>query len=246
VSARKSEAGTETARTPVSDDRSRGAPGASLGLRFGQKRGRRTYERLVQTAFELLEHGDLETITIAGLARAAGYSVGAFYARFRSKDEFFKAMLAEHIEERMAIRNRLFRTLPDDELVQALIVDLVTSYWRRRSFWRAALIRGARDPALWTPVRRLGRAFADALVSRISERIRRPLTGAEEANVRFAFQVARGAINNAIINRPGPLFLGRAAFIDNLERAFRLVSGYDRLMGLDKRRAPSARAPVGT
>ncbi|HUL82027.1 MAG TPA: helix-turn-helix domain-containing protein [Gammaproteobacteria bacterium] len=192
----------------------------------------------METAFELLEDSDLEGITIAGLTRAAGYSVGAFYARFRSKDEFFEAMLAEHVAERMQIRNRLFQTLPDDELVNALIEDLVTSYWKRRRFWRAALIRGAHDPALWKPVRKLGQEFADALVSRIRERIRRPLTSVEDANVRFAFQVARGAINNAIINRPGPLVMGRAAFIDNLERAFRLVSGYDRLMGLDRRRGP--------
>jgi hypothetical protein len=75
-------------------------------------------------------------------------------------------------------------------------------------------------------------------VSRIRARIRRPLTSVEDANVRFAFQVARGAVNNAIINRPGPLVMGQAAFIDNLERAFRLVSGYDRLMGLDQGRGP--------
>jgi AcrR family transcriptional regulator len=236
-------AGSEAALAHENGDRG-GAAVARLGHRIRQKRGRRTYEHLMQTAFELLEHGDLETITIAALTRAAGYSVGAFYARFRSKDEFFEAMLAEHIAERMAIRNRLFLTLPDDELVKALIVDLVTSYWRRRRFWRAALIRGARDPALWLPVRELGQAFADALVSRITERIRRPLTSVEKANVSFAFQIARGAINNAIINRPGPVFMGRAAFIDNLERAFRLVAGYDRLMRLDQRRAQSARPPV--
>jgi AcrR family transcriptional regulator len=219
-------------------DQRDGAAGARLGHRIRQKRGRRTYERLMETAFELLEDSDLEGITIAGLTRAAGYSVGAFYARFRSKDEFFEAMLAEHVAERIQIRNRLFQTLADDELVKALMEDLVTSYWRRRRFWRAALIRGAHDPALWKPVRKLGREFADALVSRIRERIRRPLTSVEEANVRFAFQVARGAINNAIINRPGPLDMGQGAFIDNLERAFRLVSGYDRLMGLDRKRGP--------
>jgi hypothetical protein len=76
-------------------------------------------------------------------------------------------------------------------------------------------------------------------VSRITERIRRPLTSTEDANVRFAFQIALGTINNAIINRPGPIFMGQAAFIDNLARAFRLVSGYDTLMGLE---APSTRA----
>jgi len=234
VNARRSGAGAEAAGAGENSDRG-SAAGAGLGHRIRQKRGRKTYERLMRTAFELLEHDDLETITIAALTRAAGYSVGAFYARFRSKAEFFEAMLAEHIAERMQIRNRLFVSLPDDELVNALIADLVTSYWQRRRFWRAALIRGVHDPALWTPVRKLGQAFADALVSRISKRIRRPLTDVEDGNVRFAFQVARGAINNAIINRPGPVFMERAAFIDNLERAFRLVSGYDRLMGLDRR-----------
>jgi hypothetical protein len=50
--------------------------------------------------------------------------------------------------------------------------------------------------------------------------------------VRFAFQIALGTINNAILNRPGPSFIGQAEFIDNLARAFRLVSDYDRLICL--------------
>lgn len=220
---------------------SRKTPGVDprFGHRIKQKRGKRTYERLVQTAFDLLESSDLETLTIAELTRAAGYSVGAFYARFRSKAEFFEAMLAEHIADRIATRSRLFSTIPDEQLVDALIADLVTSYWQRRRFWRAALIRGARDSAFWEPSRKLGREFADALVSRISERIRRPLMSAEDANIRFAFQIALGTVNNAIINRPGPIFMGQAGFIENLARAFRLVSGYDRLMGFQ---APRARA----
>jgi hypothetical protein len=142
-------------------------------------------------------------------------------------------MLAEHIAHRMATRTRLFASMPDDELVNALVVDLVSSYWRRRRFWRAALIRGARDSEFWKPLRELGRDFADALVSRITDQIGRPLTSTEDANARFAFQVALGTINNAIINRPGPILIGQAAFIESLERAFRLVSGYDTLMGLD-------------
>jgi AcrR family transcriptional regulator len=202
------------------------------GRRIKQDRGRKTYARLVQTAFELLERNELESISIASLTRAAGYSVGAFYARFRSKDEFFEAMLAEHIASRTRARNRLFATLADGELVNALIEDLVTSYWKRRRFWRAALIRGTRQPERWESLRKHGRELGDLLVSRITARTGRPLSPAEDANVRFACQVTLGAINNAIINRPGPVFMGQGAFIDNLARAFRLVSDYDRLMGL--------------
>ena len=209
------------------------APVVALGHRAKQKRSRTTYARLVQTAFALLEHNELETITIAGLTRAAGYSVGAFYARFRSKDEFLDAMLAEHVASRSAARNRLFATLPDHELVNALIEDLVASYWKRRRFWRAALIRSSREPERWEPLRKHGRELGDLLVARITQRTRRPLTSAEDANVRFACQITLGTINNAIINRPGPIFMGQAVFIDNLARAFRLVSDYDRLMGIE-------------
>jgi len=206
---------------------------AALGRRITQSRGRKTYDRLIRTAFELLKRRDLESITVAELARAAGYSVGGFYARFRSKDEFFAAMVAEHIAQRTTARNRLFADLPDEELVSTLIEDLVTFYWERRRFWRAALIRSTRDPAFWKPLRKHGREFADALIARITGNIGRPLTSNEDANVRFAFQVALGTINNAIFNRPGPMFIGQAVFIENLVRAFRLVSGYDRLMGLE-------------
>jgi hypothetical protein len=47
--------------------------------------------------------------------------------------------------------------------------------------------------------------------------------------VRFAVQLAFGLINNTILNRPGPFFLEQELFIDNLVRAFKLVSGYDEL-----------------
>ena len=47
--------------------------------------------------------------------------------------------------------------------------------------------------------------------------------------MRFAVQLAFGLINNTILNRPGPFFLEQNLFIDNLVRAFKLVSGYDEL-----------------
>ncbi len=76
---------------------------------FARLRGRKTYDTLVTRGFELLEQRELEAITIADLAREAGYSVGAFYARFRSKDEFFDALIAHHLEYRTQAARRLVR-----------------------------------------------------------------------------------------------------------------------------------------
>ncbi|HEY5567151.1 MAG TPA: helix-turn-helix domain-containing protein [Gammaproteobacteria bacterium] len=210
------------------------AESVSPDRRIKQKRGRKTYDALIETGFRLLEQRELEAISIAELAKAAGYSVGAFYARFRSKDEFFDAMIAHHLEHRTKARSHLFATVPNDALVHGLIDELVSYYWKRRRFWRAALVRSIRDPDFWQPIREHGREYASLLIARISKQARRRLTKVEETNVRFAFQIALGTINNAIINRPGPLLIGQAQFVENLARAFRLVSDYDSLMAIER------------
>ena len=219
--------------------------GDSPSQRIKQPRGRKTYDALIETGFTLLEHKELESISIAELAKAAGYSVGAFYARFRSKDEFFDAMIAHHLEHRNRARDRLLAAVPDELLVNALIEELVTYYWKRRRFWRAALVRSIRDAKFWEPIRQHGRGFADLLIDeRIGKRAKRPLTKAERINVSFAFQVALGTINNAILNRPGPIFIEQDLFIQNLARAFRLVSDFDRLIGIAGPEPTSARGRV--
>jgi hypothetical protein len=108
--------------------------------------------------------------------------------------------------------------------------ETVNYYWARRRFWRAALIRSIYDLDFWEPLRKLGHEFADMMIERIAARAGRSLTEAEQTNVRFAVQVVLGTINNTIINRPGPIFMGQTLFVDNLARAFRLVSGYDELV----------------
>lgn len=218
---------------------SRPAESVSPDRRIKQKRGRKTYGALIETGFALLEHRELEAISIAELAKAAGYSTGAFYARFRSKDEFFDAMIAHHLEYRTQARDRLLATVPSYTLIDALIEDLVQYYWKHRRFWRAALIRTVRDPDFWEPIRIHGREFAGLLIERIGKHAPRPLTRQQETNIRFAVQLALGTINNAIINRPGPIFLGQKLFVKNLVRAFRLVSDYDNLMRAADKGTPS-------
>jgi AcrR family transcriptional regulator len=197
--------------------------------RIRQKRGQITYDALIDTCFELLQERDFDQISIAELAQKAGYSVGAFYARFRSKDELFDAMVLQHVQNRRKVRQRQFATTNDATLLHELLEETVHYYWDRRRFWRAALIRSIREPEFWAPMRKLSYEFADALLARFRARAGRALTKAEEANVRFAVQLAFGIINNTILNRPGPFFLEQDLFIENLVRAFKLVSGYDAL-----------------
>jgi AcrR family transcriptional regulator len=198
------------------------APAEPFGaeLRIRQKRSQITYDALIDTCFELLREKEFDEISIAELAQEAGYSVGAFYARFKSKDELFDAMVRQHVENRREVRRRQFATAGDDELLHELLDETVHYYWGRRRFWRA-------------------------LLARFAARAGRALTGAQQVNVRFAVQLAFGLINNTILNRPGPFFLEQNLFVENLVRAFKLVSGYDDL-GAPRAGRGAKRAKAGT
>jgi AcrR family transcriptional regulator len=208
--------------------------------RIRQKRGQITYDALIETCFDLLQERDFDEISIADLAQKAGYSVGAFYARFQSKDELFDAMVKRHVESRRKIRSQQFAAVASSTLVHDVLEETVYHYWGRRRFWRAALIRSMREPEFWAPMRKLSYEFADSLIAHMAARAGRSLKAQEEANVRFAVQVTFGTINNTILNRPGPFFMDQALFVQNLVRAFRLVSGYDELVGA---RRPRGRKP---
>lgn len=220
--------------------RTRAVHASSPEARIRQKRGQITYDALIETAFALLDDKEFDEISIAELARKAGYSVGAFYARFRSKDELFDAMVMTHLEGRRAVRRKQFEETDNAALIHDLLAETVHYYWGRRRFWRAALIRSIRDPQFWIPIRKLSHEVADSLVARAAASAGRPLAEQEEANVRFAIQLAFGTINNTILNRPGPFFMEQALFVENLVRAFLLVSGFDALSARTRPKLRSA------
>ena len=204
---------------------------ASPGHKVQQARSRRTYDALIRTGFALLEQQEFNTITIAGLASAAGYSVGAFYARFKSRDEFLEAMVAQHVRDRCAARERLLASTPHDELIGALIGDLVRYYWRRRRFWRAVLTRSTSDPGFFAPIAQNASEYVELVTARIEADVSRQLTRKERDNIGFAIHIVLGTINNRIVNRPEPSLLGQKTFVEQLTRAFGLVAEYDALDG---------------
>lgn len=202
---------------------------ARPGRNTQQARSRKTYDALIAAGFKLLRQSEFESITIAGIADAAGYSVGAFYARFKSKQEFFEAMVARHIKERTDAQKRLLANASHDELINTWIEGIVKYYWNRRAFWRAVLMRSTNDPVFWTPIDHNAQSFVNALTARIASDTGRSLTESESTNVRFAVHMVLSTINNRIVNRPRPSLIGRSTFVANLCRAFRLISDFDRL-----------------
>src|SRR5690606_13968066 len=132
---------------------------------------------------------DVCSSDIAELAKGAGYSVGAFYARFRSKDEFFEALVAQHLEIRTVTQVQLLANLPRATLLRELVINIVNYYWDHRKFWRAVLLRSARDPESYTPMRQHRLEATERFAQRVEQEVGRPLTGTERSNIGFAFQV---------------------------------------------------------
>ena len=198
-------------------------------LKFKQKRSRKTYDALIKTAFRLLKTRQLSSISVAELTRAAGYSVGAFYARFESKDEFLEALLDQHHKSRRASHAYLFSTYTSSELIDRLLEDLVIYILKNRGFWQTCLIYSVHDPDFWKPMRALGREVTNDIIDKLSKEINRKLTQQEKLNIGFGFQVTFGTINNTIINQPGPIKMEDPLFIKQLIRTFRLVSDYDNI-----------------
>jgi AcrR family transcriptional regulator len=196
-----------------------------------QARSKKTYEAFIAAGFKLLETREFEAITVAGLARAAGYAFGAFYARFKSKSEWFEAMVAHQRADRTEEPARWLANASHDELIDGWIRGIVRYYWKRRAFWRAVLMRSTNDPAFWAPIDRNAQEFIHSLLARIASDAGRPLTKSETVNIRFAVHIVLSTINNRIVNRPQPALINRSTFIGSLMRAFHLVSDYDGLNG---------------
>ena len=200
------------------------------GLKIKQKRSRKTYDALIRTAFRLLKKQGLNSISIAELTQAAGYSVGAFYARFQSKDEFLEALVKHHVQSRRATHDYLFSRYQGDELIDRMIEDIVSYTWKNSGFYQSTLELSVYDRGFWKPMRALGHELANYFIASLRNQINRELTETEELNIRFAFQVTFGTVNNAIINRPGPVQIEAELFTVQLTRAFRLVSDYDNIV----------------
>ncbi|MGY4462647.1 AcrR family transcriptional regulator [Bradyrhizobium sp. LB13.1] len=58
-----------------------------------------TRDRLFEAAARMFEQDGIGGASIEAIAAAAGFTRGAFYSNFKSKDELIIAMLEDHVEQ---------------------------------------------------------------------------------------------------------------------------------------------------
>lgn len=140
-----------------------------------QDRSRKTLERLLDAAEALLQERGFEAVSVAEIARAAGSSVGAFYARFRDKNGLLNHLHERFCEEAMATADHALAPerwhAADAEAILIAVVGFMEAIHRTRSgMFRAFLLVGCHDPQFMERDARLSAYFLERLTALLMER----------------------------------------------------------------------------
>jgi AcrR family transcriptional regulator len=192
-----------------------------------QSRSQKTRDRLLAAGFKLLRRKDFDQLSVADIARSAGCAVGSFYQRFFDKDQYFHALAEMRRTQSRSQLDAWYADVDLDSIVTRAVERDLKFVLDHPDFWRAALKRGMTDSTFWEEFRKLGRLSVDRFLEAYAGLVARKLKEEEVAQIRFAFQMMRGTMNNTLINLPGPLGLEDPGFRRQIERAFRLVAGIE-------------------
>ncbi len=198
----------------------------SAPLPAKQNRSRKTRDALLAAGWKLLTKTSWDQLSVNDIVAEADSSVGSFYSRFADKDSYFDSLASQWLERRRGESQALYARLSSaDDYVDAIIMDVYRSVVGSRHFWHAAIIRGVKVPEFWGPFRESGLRRIKECIRLRTEELGRELSAQEIRDIRFAFQMVNGVINNGILNRPGPIMLETREFEVALLRSFRAVAG---------------------
>ena len=125
-----------------------------------RRRREETRQRLLDAALEVFARNGYERATVDEIVRDAGFSKGAFYVHFQSKEDLFWAML----DDRSTRNQEAFRQIlhPEESLrdnIRGLLTAIFTLEKQNPS-WPATLMEFIAHAG---PTRRCGSVFARSL-----------------------------------------------------------------------------------
>jgi AcrR family transcriptional regulator len=142
-----------------------------------QKRSRKTLDRLVEACEGLLREKPFERVSVGELAKRGRSSVGAFYGRFRGKEELLDFIDSRGEEEILKRWDEYFapekwRGVPAEEVVGRFVRFWVSAHRARKGVVRALYLRlrGRPTPATLARTRRLNRRVVQGMKALLQER----------------------------------------------------------------------------
>ncbi|PQA89554.1 TetR/AcrR family transcriptional regulator [Hyphococcus luteus] len=191
-----------------------------------QERSRLTTKRFVEAALKLLEKQTYAELSLVDLAKTAKRSVGTFYQRFGSKDEFLKILLTDFLEASIEEGVEKWRGRTPKDILLLFLSDTYEHVRRNRNLWHAALERSAAQPDFWSNFTDLRMQRLTLAVEAMEESRGKKLSPAEYRRLTVAIQVFNSVVNNQVINSPGPLSLDDDKFLPTMTKIALDVAGF--------------------
>lgn len=197
-----------------------------------QDRSRETLRRLVEAADRVLREKSFGEATVEEICEEAGYTVGAFYARFSGKEALF-GELEERLEE--AIESRLeplldpqrARGVSTEAYLGEVLGALTELYRSFGGIVRARLLRAQSDPELRARLDEYNRRLVAQAEEAVAATVAGP-SGDAGPGVRVGMFFAVSAVRSATLFRdfsPVDVDLDDERLADELARAWSAYMG---------------------
>lgn len=173
-----------------------------------QARSRETLERLLDAAEGLIVARGLEQITVAEIAKHAGSSVGAFYARFPDKESLLRCVFQRFYEQAIATVDTVlapqhWQDATAAELAASAMQFVVRIFRDKRELIVALTLRVARDPDLGLMGQQVGARIATRIAELLRVRGDHLSHPNPEQAIGFVVWLVLSALNSRALGAPG-------------------------------------------
>ncbi|SDF60095.1 transcriptional regulator, TetR family [Blastococcus fimeti] len=127
-----------------------------------------TVERLLDAALETFADLGFAAATVEDICRRGGFTRGAFYSSFRTKDELFAALFARETGRELALVEQQLAGLEHEADPVAAAVERCLSTFRADRSWVLARTEFALHAARHPEAARALREHEDALLARVT------------------------------------------------------------------------------
>jgi AcrR family transcriptional regulator len=180
-------------------------------------RRERTRERLLDAAFTVFAHHGIRGASIEAVCEAAGFTRGAFYSNFSSKEELFLALAERAMRQQLASLESIGKELEPDivrggcvdhDVIRTVLSVVVTDPGdaRQWSLMRAELeLLAMRDPAVGRPFQaqeEMLRTEVGAAIERILADLGLRFTVDRRTAVDLLLSIYESSARTAVVARP--------------------------------------------
>ena len=172
-----------------------------------QARSQQTLERLLDAAEARVIEVGVERATVSDIARAAGSSVGAFYARFSDKEALLRCLFERFSDQALAtvdvvLEPTRWEGIATDDALEDLVRFMLRIFRERRLLIAAFSLRAAGEPELATLGERLGQHITDRLLALLEARGEVPARSDPRGVVEIAVWLVLSALEARALYSP--------------------------------------------